>query len=605
MALQTAVDPRALFLGPQGQNAEVLERAFVEALRDHVYWRRGLCPDDPDAVDPFRQTEAGFVNTQTALSAAQRKLLARLKGSVPCHSPRYLGHMMGDTLIPAQVGYLAAMLYNPNNVAAEGSPVTSQLEEEVAADLAELLGFDPARAWGHLCSGGTVANLEALWIFRNLALAPLRLPRSGALPPLRDAAGNPLVGLPPEKLLGRLRAADLLDLHRSLPPLSGAVRKGGAFRVLVSAMAHYSWRKAMNILGLGEDRLETIPVDAELRLDLEALEQRLDELAAEGVPVLAVVGIVGTTEGGGVDPVEGILEVRRRHAERHGRWFFVHLDAAYGGYARALFRRRDGGFRELAEMQATLAVRPGLHDAMAAVPGADSVTVDPHKLGFIPYPAGALLLRDGEMRGVTTQRAAYINPEEESDHLGSYILEGSKPGAAASAVWLAHRAVPLDEDGYGAILEESFRASRGLAELLDNRVFGDYVCRVFETPDLDVLLYAFGHAETSTLHRVNALNEMVLSQFPPSLSGGFALTSTRLTRTTHGLAPVPFLRRLGVPAKAWRAGSELLVLRSVMMTPFVADPNVKAFYRSELIKAFEGLLGPSRVLEAAVKGAAR
>lgn len=605
MALQTAVDPRALFLGPQGQNAEVLERAFIEALRDHVYWRRGLCPDDPDAVDPFRQTEQGFVKTQTACSAALRKLLARLKGSVPSHSPRYLGHMMGDTLIPAQVGYLASMLYNPNNVAAEGSPVTSALETEVAQDLAALVGYDPERAWGHLCSGGTVANIEALWILRNLALAPLRIPRNAPGLQLRDAAGNPLDGLPPEKLLGRLRGEDLLSLHGSLPTHPGVVRKGGAFRVLVSAMAHYSWRKAVNLLGIGEDRLETIPVDSELRLDLEALEQRLEELAAESVPVLAVVGIVGTTEGGGVEPIDGILEVRRRHAERHGRWFFVHLDAAYGGYARALFRRRDGGFRELAEIQATLEIRPGLHDAMAAVPGADSITVDPHKLGFIPYPAGALLLKDGDMRGLTTHRAAYLNPEEGSDHLGSYILEGSKPGAAASAVWLAHRSVPLHEEGYGAILEESFRASRGLAELLDNRVFGDYVCRVFEVPDLDVLLYAFGHLETSTLHRVNALNEMVLSQFPATLAGGFALTSTKLNRTVHGLAPVPFLRRLGVPAKAWRAGSELLLLRSVMMTPFVADPTVKAFYRSELIKAFEGLLGPSRVLEAAGKGAAR
>lgn len=594
MALQTAVDPRALFLGPQGQNAEVLERAFLEALRDHVYWRRGLCSDDPDAVDPFRQSEQGFVNTQTAFAAALRKLLARLKGSVPSHSPRYLGHMMGDTLLPAQAGYLAAMLYNPNNVAAEGSPVTSQLEVEVAEDLAVLSGYDPEKAWGHLCSGGTVANLEALWILRNLALAPLRLPRGGG-PALRDAAGNPLSGLPPEKLLGRLRGETLLDLHRSLPPLPGAVRKGGAFRVLVSAMAHYSWHKAANILGLGEDRLETIPVDSELRLDLDALEQRLEELAAEGVPVLAVVGIVGTTEGGGVDPVDGILEVRRRHAERHGRWFFVHLDAAYGGYARALFLRRDGGLRELPEMQESLAIRPGLHDAMAAVPEADSITMDPHKLGFVPYPAGALVLKDGDMRGLTTHRAAYLNPAEGSDHLGSYILEGSKPGAAASAVWLAHRTVPLHEDGYGAILADSFRASRGLAELLDDRVFGDYVCRVFETPDLDVILYAFGHLETSTLHRVNALNEMVLSQFPPGLGGGFALASTRLSREVHGLAPVPFLKRLGVPPKAWRAGSDLLVLRSVMMTPFVADPDVKAFYRAELLRAFEGLLGPSRV----------
>jgi hypothetical protein len=50
-----------------------------------------------------------------------------------------------------------------------------------------------------------------------------------------------------------------------------------------------------------------------------------------------------------------------------------------------------------------------------------------------------------------------------------------------------------------------------------------------------------------------------------------------------------------VPGKAWRAGSELLVLRSVMMTPFVADPEVKVFYRGELVKALEGLLGPSRM----------
>ena len=78
-----------------------------------------------------------------------------------------------------------------------------------------------------------------------------------------------------------------------------------------------------------------------------------------------------------------------------------------------------------------------------------------------------------------------------------------------------------------------------------------------------------------------------------------------LTRTVHGLAPVPFLRRLGVPAKAWRAGSELLVLRSVMMTPFVEDPEVKAFYRAELVKALEGLLGPSQPALAAGKGGGR
>jgi hypothetical protein len=56
---------------------------------------------------------------------------------------------------------------------------------------------------------------------------------------------------------------------------------------------------------------------------------------------------------------------------------------------------------------------------------------------------------------------------------------------------------------------------------------------------------------------------------------------------------VPFLRRLGVPAKAWRAGSDLLVLRAVSLSPFLADPGVRAFYRAELLKALENLLGPS------------
>jgi glutamate/tyrosine decarboxylase-like PLP-dependent enzyme len=504
--------------------------------------------------------------------------------------------MMADTLIPAQVGFLAAMLYNPNNVASEGSPVTSALEREVARDLAELMGFDPDRAWGHLCSGGTVANIEALWILRNLALAPLRLPRGKHTGEWKDAAGRILTVKMPDQLLGRLRTETLLAMHRTLPPNPCTVRRGGAFRVLVPATAHYSWNKAANLLGIGEDQLLPVPVDASLRLDLGALEQMLDRLAKENHPVLAVVGIVGTTEGGGVDPVDGLLELRERHAKAHGRWFFIHLDAAYGGYARALFRRTDGSFREVGDPDLVCPMRKEVHAAFQAMSRAESITIDPHKLGFIPYPAGALVLREGDMRTLTTQHAAYLNPGEE-DHLGSYILEGSKPGAAASAVWLAHRTVPLNEGGYGAILSESFRSARGLAELLDGRQFGDYGCHVFDSPDLDVLLYAFAPRKVNTLHRVNALNEEVLARFRTDRAGDFSLASTQLSHRVHGHAPLPFLARLGVPAKDWRNQSHLLVLRSVMMTPFIADARAKAFYRQELLRALESLLGPSEMPE--------
>ncbi len=592
------VDPHALFLGPQGQNAEFLERLLLDAVRDHVHWRRGFFPNDPDAVDPFRQLKADFVVTQASVEASLRRLLGRLKGSVPSHSPRYLGHMMADTLIPAQVGFLAAMLYNPNNVAHEGSPVTSALESEVARDLAELMGFDPDRAWGHLCSGGTVANIEALWILRNLALAPLRLPKGKPPGEWKDAGGRPINARMPDQLLGRLRTETLLALHQTLPQNAGTVRRGGAFRVLVPSTAHYSWNKAANLLGLGEDQLLPVPVDSMLRMDLGALEQMLDRLAKENHPVLAVVGIVGTAEGGGVDSINGLLELRERFAKTHGRWFFVHLDAAYGGYARAIFRRGDGSFREVGDPDLVCPMRKEVHAAFEAMSRADSITIDPHKLGFIPYPAGALVLREGEMRTLTTQHAAYLNPRED-DHLGSYILEGSKPGAAASAVWLAHGTVPLTEKGYGAILSESFRSARGLAELLDGRIFGDYQCHVFDSPDLDVLLYAFAPRRMNTLHRVNAVNEEVLTRFRTDRAGDFSLASTELSHRVHGHAPLPFLARLGIPAKEWRSQSHLLVLRSVMMTPFVADARTKAFYRQALLQALETLLGPSEPAEPA------
>ncbi len=563
-------DPLAVFLGPQGQNAELQERLVVDALRDHVHWRRGFHPEDPDAVDPFRQRTPAFEATRARFETYQRRLLARLKGSIPCHSPRYLAHMMGDTLLPAQVGYLATMLYNPNNVAQEGSPVTTELEAEVGRDLAGLVGFDPDRAFAHLCSGGTVANLEALWILRNLALAPL-------------AAGGD------EAELGRRGVEDLLAL--GAPPLSSATRLRRPFAVLAPATCHYSWAKAVDLLGLGRENLVAVPVDGALRMDLGALEGILEALAREDRPVLACVGVVGTTEGGGVDPIHGILEVRERYTRRFGRWFFLHLDAAYGGYARTLVRRPEGGLRTWEELREDLpAATEGFHGALAAMGEADSITVDPHKLGFIPYPAGALALRVRAMRRAIGCHAAYLNAGDQ-EHLGSFILEGSKPGAAASACWLAHRVVPLDAGGYGAILAESFRSAGGLAELLDDREFGRATCRVLQAPDLDVLLYAFTPGGEPTLAEVNALNQRLLDRLPPTGTGPYALTTTRLQPEVHGEAPLAFLGRLGVGPGAWRPGASLLVIRSVMMTPFVADPDLKAFYRASFVETLKEALG--------------
>jgi hypothetical protein len=151
---------RAWFLGPRSENAELLERLIVEALRDHVFWRRNHHPEDGFTIRETDKRQDGYEESVAVLTQELMGLLAELKRDVPFFSGRYKGHMVAEQTIAAQIGYFATMLYNPNNIAAEISPVTTRLELEVAGDLARMIGYDPARSWGHLTSGGTIANFE-------------------------------------------------------------------------------------------------------------------------------------------------------------------------------------------------------------------------------------------------------------------------------------------------------------------------------------------------------------------------------------------------------------------------------------------------------------
>ena len=97
---------------------------------------------------------------------------ARLLGkhSVPFWSPRYQGHMCTDLSMPALLGYFMTTIYNPNNVAFEASPITTVVEMEVGEQMCDMFGFNTQpknntepKGWGHITSGGTVANLESMW----------------------------------------------------------------------------------------------------------------------------------------------------------------------------------------------------------------------------------------------------------------------------------------------------------------------------------------------------------------------------------------------------------------------------------------------------------
>lgn len=181
----------ACFLGPYGENDSLLEKLVVEFLRDHVHWRRNFHPEDPPAIPTTAAQHPQYQALEAKMRRELHQLSAALKQSVPFHSPRYIGHMASDLLLPGLAAQILALPYNPNNVSEDAAPITVQLEIQAGLQLARMLGYpsDPTRpdcAFGHLTSGGTLANYQAL----RLALA------LKAFTVALRAAGVPDIGVP-------------------------------------------------------------------------------------------------------------------------------------------------------------------------------------------------------------------------------------------------------------------------------------------------------------------------------------------------------------------------------------------------------------------------
>ena len=531
---------KAAFLGPKGENASELERLLLEVLHDHVFWRRNFHPSDPRLIAERDKRSAAYDEMIATLRDELFQILAELKRAAPLYSPRQVAHIVSDPSLPALVGYFAGLLYNQNNVVAEVSPETVREEREYFRALARMVDYPKfipetlapdARArrtpysWGHLCSGGTVANLEALWIARNIRLYPLavrlltkttpQFSHFGDLPIVQANGRRAALGTLSTFQLANLPISQVTDLHlrlkerlaeageataRAFQDALPSVRQTGLAsfllryndtfpddrarlpKVLISQAAHYCWRKNLDLVGLGANALETLPVDDRIRLDTDALAERLQACAANEQPVLAVVSICGTTEEGAIDPLHEIEAVREQVAER-GISFWHHCDAAFGGFFAAMLPKDERGHflppEALADdhpLRADSLLPAEAYRGIAAMAETDSITIDPHKFGYVPYPAGAVLFRNYHVRDAISYAAPYLADEDTSGFggfLGQWTLEGSRPGAAAVSCYLSQAIVPLEEDGHGRFMRHCIDANQALVGALHERFHAD------------------------------------------------------------------------------------------------------------------------------------
>jgi glutamate/tyrosine decarboxylase-like PLP-dependent enzyme len=600
------------FLGPKAENEDLLSCLISMALHSHVVWRRSYHPEDPSPIalagDELPQLSDGVATLREEFDS----LLRQLNESVPVFSRRYIGHMLSEQTIASQAAYFATMLYNPNNVSGEVAPVTTRLEAEVAAQLAEMIGFDSSRCWGHLTSGGTIANFEALWIARNVLYHPVAaflaarslevdvsvemLDRARA--PLRDLDLWQLLNIRPSSSLDlwqklwlaapgpdveealkshSLAALGYQDYSRQLSAQFGGQLPAGV--VLAAGTSHYSWAKIVAALGIGSNQLVAIPVDAECRMDPDALWDKIQSLTADRIPIMACVSTCGTTEEGAVDDLRRIVDVRARAEAELGVTFHLHSDACYGGYAASLTRAPDGSRHSAAvvrEMCGSSWPSDQWVQSVSALEKADSVSIDPHKLGYVPYPAGAFLLKDRRGRELVATDPPYLavatsTTGGEQPVIGRFIFEGSKPGAPVAATWLSHRTIPLNSGGHGRLIAATLEAARNLHEFLGASDLSPFRVVRLPVPDLNIVCFFLHHPSLETLAALNALNERIYEQMSPAakLPSPYIISHTRLTWPAYEQVINTLISSLGDDKESYKDTDQgLTVLRATVMNPF-------------------------------------
>ena len=195
------------------------------------------------------------------------------------------------------------MLYNQNNCAAEGGPLTTKYEVEVGTGLCEMVGYDGDQSMGHLLSGGSMANVEGIWVARNLKFFALGLQEAVKNEPKLEAARSytvfvpelnknvPLLEAKPWQLLNLdidtiiwmpedvetmagIEHTELMEImndyaYESIGALEFGIRHGlkKSPCFLIATTCHVCFLKAATVLGLGKGNIVYVPVDDHARMN--------------------------------------------------------------------------------------------------------------------------------------------------------------------------------------------------------------------------------------------------------------------------------------------------------------------------------------------------
>jgi fengycin family lipopeptide synthetase D len=476
-----------------------------------------------DGQDEFRSVSLERIPIEEYLTFIGNKVERQV---VNVASPKFIGHMTGPVppIMNALGSYMISL--NQNLVKYETSGIGSFIERQAIGMLHRLVYLnqesfyntfiqDPSKSLGVITSGGTISNISAL----SYALAK-------ALP---QADG--FLGVRAEGLL------DSLLKHK----YSGVV-------VIGSERCHYSIAKALKLMGIGESGFIEFRTDQK---NLEKSESELRELIkkkkGEGLLVLALIGVAGSTESGSVDNLTSLGKVAREFNVH------FHVDAAFGG-----------GYL-FSESLAT---------KLKGIEGSDSVTICGHKQLYLPIGLSVCLLRD-ETTATFSENNTMYQARRGGVDLGKHTLEGSRPFLSL----VLHGALKIvGKEGYREIIQSNFERAQLFKKLIRNHISFE----LLEESDLNIVLYRYlpvemrniGSEKSRTPQQIVQLNSLNRNLQKTQFEKGNSFVSyTELHAHNDSLATEVFLR-------------------AVLMNPYTTEDHLNEILNEQLDIAGEILKLP-------------
>lgn len=427
-------------------------------------------------------------------------------------NPSYVGHMTSP--IPNIIREMNALIValNQNQVKIETSMVATLIEKQVIGIFHNLVYENSAdfynefvqaadQSLGVITNGGTMSNLMALSYSLNSLLKP------------KDGFG----GIKKEGLICGLKA---YDYDRVV--------------LLGSDWCHYSFGKALKLLGLGTDAFISMDYEGKNSQTIEKeIESLIVKLRSEKTLILGLVGIAGTTESGNIDPLDVLGKVANSHNVHY------HVDAAFGG---------------------SFLTDDNLRLKMKGIELADSVSICAHKQLYIPIGLSVCVFKDPNFVN-SSENNTHYQARKGSYDLGKFTIEGSKNfmSFALHAVFKI-----FGKEGFAQVIRHNYNIAQFFAREIANHPDFDLAYQ----PDLNIVLYRYlpkeyrGKKEL-TDQDLKFINEINLKIQKEQFKRGNSFVSYTQIKKKENT-------------------QRHLLFRTVFMNPYTTRENLKALLEEQL-----------------------